>query len=125
MMNNTFTKTLSDLPEYEQEFAKAIIDIVESRHKMYVRDRNNLGEDIPLENIHFGVENFENNIGIPILQEIAKRRGNHSGKLEGTARHMLGVYCRIGEIEPDQGSYTLTKHGELYKRLGKKLASTL
>lgn len=122
---NEITTTLAGLPEYEQKFEVAIINIVENKHQVHEREHQKLGASaVPLTNIHFEVSDFENNIGIPTLQEIAKRRGNSHKEWQATARYMLGVYCRIGEIEPSQGYYKLTKEGSLYKRLSKKLAST-
>ncbi len=115
---NEITTTLSDLPEEERQFAKAIINIVESKHKAHERGHQKLGAStVSLTDVRFGVSDFENNIGIPTLQEIAKRRGNSHKEWQATARYMLGVYSRIGEIESSQGYYKLTKHGELYTRL--------
>ena len=126
-MNDTLTRTLSDLPKYEQDFAKAITGYVDAKYKEYKRQEVDLqASPVPLENIHFGPDDFKN--FYHILQEIAKMQGNprwqSDGEWKPTASRMLGLYCDIDEIKPDRGSYVLTKHGCIYKRLTKKLART-
>ena len=126
-MNET-TQTLLDLPEYEQDFAEPIIDIVEKKKRKYDQDyRDGKIEYVPLANIGFKIKDFENNknnIGIPILQEIAKRHGKSGEAWQRTAERMLGLYCRIGEIIRMSGYYKPTEHGILHKRLADKLEST-
>ena len=116
-MNET-TTTRSDLSEHEQLFGDVIIEIVKGKHKGYERDREKLGEDIPLENIHFGIEDFK---ACP-----DKMRGiRRDMEPESTAKWMLWSLCNRNEIKSDNpGRYRLTKHGFLYKRLTEKLAST-
>ena len=54
-MNET-AQTLLDLPEYEQDFAEAIIDIVENKKRKYDQDyRDDKIEYVPLANIGFEV----------------------------------------------------------------------
>ena len=132
LIHHEYTQTLSDLPEYEQEFAEAIIDIVENKKRRYDED---YGEDkiehVPLKNIDFSIKDFENNIGIPILQEIAKRRGKpRDENWQVTAQHMLDSFCRVGEIyvylnKKEHGvpidRYRLSREGSIYKRLADKL----
>ena len=110
-MNET-TQTLSDLPEYKQEFAEAIIDIVENKKR----------KDVPLANIDFRIKDFENHI--PILQNIAKRQRISGEEWQKTVRSMLGLYCSIGEVIRLSGYYKLTEHGILHRRLEEKLEST-
>ena len=133
-MNET-TQTLSDLPEYEQDFAEPIIDIVEKKKRNRNQDyRDGKIEHVPLANIDFNIKDFENNIGIPISQEIAKKQGKpRDENWQVTAQHMLDVFCRVGEIyvhlskEEYEGNidiYRLSKEGRIYKLLEDKLEST-
>ena len=116
-MNETIA-TWCDLSKEEQMFADVFIEIVEAKHRKNVRDREKLGEDIPLENISVGVEDFK---ALP-----DKMRGiRRDMEPESTAKSMFWALCNKGEIEPaNMGRYRLTKRGILYKRLSKKLAGT-
>ena len=120
---NEIIQTLLDLPEYEQEFAEPIIDIVEKKKRKYDKDyREGKIEYVPLANIGFSIKDFENHIRI--LQEIAKRQGKSGEAWQRTAERLLGSYCRIGEIRRMSGYYKLTEHRTLHKRLADKLEST-
>ena len=115
---NEPTTTMSDLSAQEQEFAVVLIEIIESIHKKNEREYKKLGENIPLENIHVGIENFK---ACP-----DKMRGiRRDMKPESTAKWMLWSLCNRGEIKDSQEKYKLVKQGNLYKRLVKKIASTL
>ena len=126
-MNNTTTRTLCDLPGYEQEFADAIIDVIGKKHAGYDQQYRDgkISERVPLADIHFWIEDLENNIGIPISQEIAKRQGNPREEWRVTAQRMLDLYCNIGEIIISGSScYKLNTQGSLYRDLTGGVAST-
>ena len=112
-MNETTTTTMSDWPEDVQEFAKVIIDIVKHKHAKYQQDceEDRALEPIPLENIHFGIADFENFCNI--MQGIAPYQ--HWKK---TAQNMLGsLSWTYREIQTSHGCYRLTKHGLLYRHI--------
>ena len=56
-MNET-TTTLSDLPEYEQEFAEAIIKIIEGKHRKYETEyqKGKESKRVPLADLHFEIK---------------------------------------------------------------------
>ena len=117
---NESTITMSDWSEDEQTFADVLIHIIQGTYNEYARN----GEDVKLADISFGIkrtedrDRFENPIGIPPLQEIAKRQGNRDEKWDVTAQRMLGLFEDIGEIvEYIEGIYRLHKDGRLYKYL--------
>ena len=120
-MNEPIT-TLSDLSEDEQTFANVLIRIIEGKYNAYAKN----GEDVKLADISFGIkrpedrDRFESPIGIPPLQEIAKRQGKSGEKWKVTAQRMLDKFCNIGQIvvyDEDYGIYRLNKNGFLYKYL--------
>ena len=118
-MNET-TTTLNDLPEDEQTFAYALIDIIQGTYNEYARN----GEDVKLADISFGIKDterrgrFENGTCIGNLQEIAKRQGNRDENWDETAQRMLDLFENNGEIkEYIEGIYRLHKDGCLYKYL--------
>lgn len=117
-MNETIT-SLSDLPQNEREFADVIIEIVENKHKKYERDfQEDKIEHVPLENIHFGIADFEDFCNI--MQGIAPYQD-----WKKTAQDMLGsLLWTYREIEPSRGSYRLSEKGRLYEQLAQKLGIT-
>lgn len=117
MMNET-TTTWCDLPEQLQQFADLFIERIKSKHKIYVRDCEKLGQDIPLECISVGIEDFTAAPGeIPGI--------NLHDKAELIVSGLLWALCNAGLIEPaDNGRYKLTKHRSLHKRLKEKLVGT-
>ena len=71
-MNDTLTRTLSDLPKYEQDFAKAITGYVDAKYKEYKRQEVDLqASPVPLENIHFGPDDFKNFLGLTQNDQIS------------------------------------------------------
>lgn len=115
---NEITAIFSDLPESEQKFAEVIINVVTSKHAVHEKDYQDgrQSECVPLENIHFGPDDFKGSPhvmqGIKPYQEVGK-----------TVKQMLGsLLWTYREIEMSHGFYRLTKHGHLYRHLKEKLA---
>lgn len=94
--------TMSDWSGDEQEFAKVIIKIVESKHRKSEREQERiLLEDIQVNPIHFE--------GCPYTPQYIK-----------TLLRALWEKCELAETRyPD--TYTLRKEGLLYKHLAEKL----
>ena len=128
------TATVFEGNEEKQLFARIIIDVIESKHRSYEREREESGcERVLLENMHFGIVrtgigDFYGNTGIPELQEIAKIQGKPLEKWQVTAQRMLELFCHKGEIieqcVDNRKVYKLSKGGLLYKHLTEKLAIT-
>lgn len=106
------------LCERLQEFADLFIKRVESKHKRNVHDIEKLGQDIPLEDISVGIEDFTAAPGeIP--------RINLHDNAEQIVKGLLWDLCCANLIEPaGKGRYKLIKHRTLYNRLIKKLGNT-
>ena len=124
--------TFSDFTKEEELFADVIIEIIVRTHEPNIRNYEKIGEDIPLENIPFGIkrvedqDRFENHIGIGNLQEIAKIQEREE-KWDVTAQRMLDKFCNIGQIvvyNEAYGIYRRNKNGFLYKDLAEKLGQT-
>ena len=118
-MNET-TTTLSDLSEDEQTFADVLIHIIQGIYNEYARK----GEDVKLADISFGIkrpedrDRFESPIGIPPLQEIAKRQRKSGENWKVTTQRMLDLFKNNDEIvEYLDGVYRLHTDGCLYKYL--------
>ena len=112
------TTTMSDLSEDEQKFADVIFKIIESKYRKYEREHEESGyTPVPLENIHFGPDDFKD---FPhIMQGIKPYQ-----EVEKTVEQMLGLLFGKSEIERSRGLLRLTKYGLLHKHLTKKLEGT-
>ena len=117
-MDETTTTAMSDWPEDVQKTADVIGMIVKSKHAEHERayQAGRYSEPVPLEDIHFGVDNFEPCLNI--MQGIAPYQD-----WKKTAESMLGTLSwKYGEIESSHRQYRLVKSGLLYRHIKQELS---
>ena len=109
---------MSEIITQERQIEDVFIEIIESKHEKNEQDREKFGEDIPLENISVGIDDF-----MAFFDKMPEV--HHIDELNSKVNGWLWSLSSKGEIEPaGRGRYKPIKHRRLYNRLRKKLRIT-